>query len=424
MILDLFAGPGGWDTGARLAGYTGTLVGLEHDRAACLTATAAGHWRVQADVAAYPLGPLAGRVTGLIASPPCQAWSAAGKRGGDLDRALVHERIVAFARGHAPPARTWVDERSQLTAEPMRYVAGLQPRWVALEQVPPVLPLWQHTAALLRDLGYRTWCGILSAEEYGVPQTRKRAILVASLDGPVGPPEPSRQAYRAGRAVMVAPDLFGDPLPPPVSMAEALGWDAGTRVVSNYGNSGDPQDRGERVATQPAATVTSKVDRNVVLRNGDQEKATLRDPSQPAATIYCSRSTKLSWVVQTGNNSRQAAGTTKPYERDTDDPSPTLTGNVSRWSTRLAAAGQTSTMIDPRDAADPANTITGKATAAWVDEHGAQRSRVTVREAGILQSFPPDYPWRGNKTAQYRQVGDAVPPLLAAAVLRPLLDPA
>ena len=46
--------------------------------------------------------------------------------------------------------------------------------------------------------------------------------------------------------------------------------------------------------------------------------------------------------------------------------------------------------------------------------------RVTVQEAGILQSFPADYPWKDTKSQQYRQVGDAVPPLLAMHILRPL----
>ncbi|MFI7097723.1 DNA cytosine methyltransferase, partial [Streptomyces lydicus] len=84
MILDLFAGPGGW---SRALGVLGAQdLGLEWDEWACKTRAAAGQLTIRTDVALYPAWPFIGRTRGLIASPPCQAWSMAGKRLGLIDQ--------------------------------------------------------------------------------------------------------------------------------------------------------------------------------------------------------------------------------------------------------------------------------------------------------------------------------------------------
>jgi DNA (cytosine-5)-methyltransferase 1 len=47
--------------------------------------------------------------------------------------------------------------------------------------------------------------------------------------------------------------------------------------------------------------------------------------------------------------------------------------------------------------------------------------RLSQVEQGILQSFPADYPWQGNDAVRYQQAGNAVPPLMAAAVLETII---
>lgn len=59
--------------------------------------------------------------------------------------------------------------------------------------------------------------------------------------------------------------------------------------------------------------------------------------------------------------------------------------------------------------------------AAMARAAGRPTVAIPMRERAILQSFPADYEWVGKVTEKQRQVGNAVPPLLAAHVLAALL---
>ena len=145
-ILDLFAGPGGWDRGAELAGIDPRrITGVELDAAAVATARAAGYNRVHGDVldlspADFP------HVKGLIASAPCPTYSAGGKRTGLDDYQHVLDVITHLGADPGCDC-TWEDmlgeatgivqdQRTPLVLQAVRLAFALPNlEWFILEQV-------------------------------------------------------------------------------------------------------------------------------------------------------------------------------------------------------------------------------------------------------------------------------------------------
>jgi DNA (cytosine-5)-methyltransferase 1 len=221
-VLDLCAGPGGWDEGARILGLPHRIAGVELNEAAAATATAAGHHRILGDITAIDPADWS-HATGLIASTPCPTFSSSGKRTGTgVDYQTVLDVITHL--GSHECSCTWeqiqtelgtiTDPRTALAAQPARL--ALSPameslEWLVLEQVPAAEFMFEDFAAELFSAGWESVdVGVIDAVDFGMPVRRKRAFLVANRYGcaslPIG---------LDGRAR---------------TMASALGWAPGERV--------------------------------------------------------------------------------------------------------------------------------------------------------------------------------------------------
>lgn len=409
---DLFAGPGGWDVAARELGLE--TLGYELDANACATRRAAGLPTVEGDVRKGD--PLAHNAPGLIASPPCQTFSMAGKGAGrgSLDR-LAQALRTGWWFGIEGD-----DERTILVLEPYRWIyqrhaAGRPYEWIAFEQVAPVLPIWEVYAEWLRTLGYSVATGVLNAEQYGVPQTRRRAVLVARLHGEAKLPEPTHSRYYSR-----SPEKLDEGVLPWVSMAEALGWDAEELVGFPRHSDGvgetvtidgtDYRARDLFPTAGPAQGLTAKARSwQRFYRSTTMPNSALRPLESPAPTIaFGHDAASAAWV---SNNRPNTAS------RDLDQAAPTILGNGERGTHAAWVEKRPATTVN----CDPRISRPGRHEPTESGSQQRDAVRVSVAEAAVLQSFPADYPWQGSKTAQFQQVGNAVPPLLARAVLAELI---
>ncbi|OZC49408.1 DNA cytosine methyltransferase [Rhodococcus sp. RS1C4] len=302
-VIDLFAGPGGIDVAATWLGMQSH--GIEWDDDACATRRQAGLNTTQGDV--RKLGPADfPAATVLAGGPPCQTFTVAGPGSGreSLDHIIELIAYLAEFEDITQQLTKLSDERTGLVLEPLRWVrdavAANRPfEAVVLEQVQTVLPVWEAMKPALESFGYEVECAVLRTEQFGVPQTRRRAVLVANRVTTPIRPMATHQSYSAGmRRGSGKPDLDAWE-----TMGTALNRSGWFEVVSNYGSGGISTARGRRTSDQPAATVTGKVSRNRILdRRGVEQNRFTRHEAGRLQTFPADYPWfESAWAQQVGN---------------------------------------------------------------------------------------------------------------------------
>jgi len=192
--IDLFSGCGGLTLGLRRAGFR--VVGaVEFERLAAQTYRA-NHpgvhlWetdirKLSARQVAKRLRLKRGDLDLLAGCPPCQGFSCM--------RSLNGKRRVR-------------DKRNDLMFEFLRFVRELRPKAVMLENVPGLAKSYRlkHFKAVLRSLGYAPESEIKNAKHFGVPQRRRRLILLAGLQRKIDFAQESRVIRTVGETIRNLP---------------------------------------------------------------------------------------------------------------------------------------------------------------------------------------------------------------------------
>lgn len=357
--IDLFCGAGGLSEGFRQGGFH-VLAGNDYDEAAGET-FAATH-----DEAKFLGGPIQdisatkllrasdvrkGELDCLIGGPPCQAYSV-----------YNHQRGMH-------------DERSQLFKEYLRIVEGVMPAWVVMENVTGITSAGEGAAVAailknLKRLGYHVEHRILRAEEYGIPQERRRVVFIGNRLGmPIIWPE---QTHGEGLLTFVTIEDAISDLPPLKN-----GEDNGVTGYARQAKSGYQK----------------------LLRGNS--KHVLNHAAPRLAPINMERMKHIpqggSWrdipkrLLPAGMKKARRCDHTKRYGRMSWDglSCTILTKCDLHWGAYL---------------------------------HPEQDRSITVREAARIQSFPDWFEFKGARTDQYVQVGNAVPPLLGLKIAQSVKD--
>lgn len=377
-MIDLFAGAGGLSEGLREAGFRSlyanevipTYANTYRINHPDTIVESADIREVDAGIVRETLGLKRGDLDLIAGGPPCQGFS-----------------INA-------PKRSTEDRRNHLFREFLRFVDEFNPRAVLIENVPGLVSFsggatLEAIIRSLRGLGYAADVQILYAPHYGVPQTRWRTVVIGLRDSD-NPLEAFPVAKRAapmrinftskfdGRAIVAFPQSVE--LPPHTTVRDAIG-DLPPLINGEGGDELKAYETGPQNSYQEALRAGSDGVRN-----------------HEAPKLSTLNMTRLSYIPAGGN------WTDIPFDLLPKGMQAARRSDHTKRYGRVAPDGL-------------ASTILTKCDPHWgAYFHYSQDRAFSIREAARLQSFPDTFVFTGSKADQYEQVGNAVPPLLGAAV--------
>jgi DNA (cytosine-5)-methyltransferase 1 len=398
--IDLFAGCGGLSLGLHNAGWNG-LFAIERDPMAfdTLQTNLLGQDAVYNAYAEWPewvpqtphdivhflsdsanksrLRELRGAVTLVAGGPPCQGFSVGGARNGTDERNHLVHRLLEFVDLVRPKVAL------------IENVEGITRAFRSRPRQDAQVSVAAEVVEAFKTLGYEADFGIGNASQFGVPQVRRRAVIIGvRRDLGISPSDFFRYLDKVEEEHLLANGLRTDR---PVTAAEAIAdlHNPGCRVqcpdspkydTSKYVKAENPYAR--------------------ALRRG------LRTGSIPDSHRYTKHGEQILCLYTTAHATQRKGRLSKDF----------LLSMGTKKDKKV--------LIDPEA---PVSTIT-----THPDEfiHYAEPRNVTVREMARLQSFPDDFKFRGRYTingprrkfdvARCSQVGNAVPPLFAEAIGRAL----
>lgn len=373
----------------------------------------------------------------LAAGLPCQAFARIGRS----KLRSVAGQDDAFQK----------DPRAALYRRFLEYVDDTQPLVILIENVPDILNFGGHNVPeeiceALEGAGYRTGYTILNAAYFGVPQVRERLFIVA-----------------------LAEELEEEPkFPAPLHFLDLpKGYEGSRRVALKHVDKSSryfhaiptPHRRlkhaiGTKEALEDLPRISEHVsDPSVIRKRRLSDLLPYRDLRDRVSSYAV---TMRTWPgFETANASsghlvrltprdfpifaRMKHGGDYPHARDVAetlfDEALTTSGlSGARKDSKVYGELRASVVppYDPQkfpnkwwklDPSKPSRTLTahmGKDTYSHIHYDSRQRRTVSVREAARLQSFPDGFVFAGAMNAAFRQIGNAVPPLLALAVAKVL----
>lgn len=386
-VVDLFCGAGGMSAGFEAGGFR--IVGAVELDAVSASTFRLNHPCVCADdVIVGDLTDFAVKeqtvsrigsqnVDVLIGGPPCQGFSSAG----------FSSKRALRSRLNVSGFRLEDDDRNYLFEEFIEMAMRLRPKVAVMENVPGMdaarkggRSFMALAGSMLEALGYSTAVWEIDASSYGVPQRRIRRFLVAAL-GPVTPTMPEPEYRGRTRATEADADLL-----PPVSLRHAIA-------------DLPPVDAGRGEAVAPALYLSAESDRELKhfvtarsfpMRRGDRVLVNHR------SRYNNQRDLELFSILGQGENGYDAV-----YRHGRDDLMRYRRDAFHDKYYRMRASEPSRTIV--AHLMNDGNSFI----------HPEQVRSLTPREGARVQSFPDSYWFTGTQGDQWRQIGNAVPPLLA-----------